>query len=63
MCHVVDYSVLDNRRVKITENEKTEITGSYQKMKKETFEHSGDDDTNFNWCTWKVPKKLKRRMK
>ena len=54
-CKIVDFAVLVYHWMKLKESEKRGKYLDLARELKKTMEHEGDDDTNFNCCTWNNP--------
>ena len=50
-CRIVNFTVLEDHRVKLKESEKRDkYLDLARELKKKTTEHESDADTNCNWC-------------
>ena len=51
-CKIVDFAVLADQRIKLTESEKKDKYLDLARKKEKTMEHKSDNYTNCNWCVW-----------
>ena len=65
-CRIVEFAVPADHWMKIKENKKRDQYLGLTRELKKAMEHEGGGDTNFNWCTWNDPQRLRgvgnRRM-
>ena len=52
ICHLLDFAILADHRVKIKESEKTDKYLDLAWEMKKAVKHEGDGDTNCSWYTW-----------
>ena len=58
-CPVVDFAAPTTHKVKLKESKKKDKYLDLAREKnKQIVKHESDADTNYNWCTWKIPKGL-----